>query len=104
MRKNLLFLKKKKQKDFHPLSFVGHCHALCPNGQKFSGSFFQERTLLLPFSPAPQPSPSFSQSARVLAICCPCLAPFVACLDTCPGGAPQDTSHDHQIRHPRVIL
>jgi hypothetical protein len=40
--KVLLFLKKKKQKDF-PLCAVANPQA---NGQKFFGSFFQKRTTL----------------------------------------------------------
>ena len=45
--KTLLFLKRKKQKDF--AHGVPDARATPePNGQKFFGSFFQERTRLLP--------------------------------------------------------
>jgi len=40
-RKSLLFLKKKKQKDFPRFSFLNPEPG---NGEKFFGSFFQERT------------------------------------------------------------
>jgi hypothetical protein len=45
IRKSLLFLKKKKQKDF--CSF-GPGLGRSANGQKFFGSFFQKRTFFLP--------------------------------------------------------
>jgi len=48
----LLFLKKKKQKDFFPFSGPGagrglRMTGLRMKGQKFFGSFFQERTAFL---------------------------------------------------------
>jgi len=43
----LLFLKKKKQKDFFPFSGPGAGQELQIKGQKFFGSFFQERTTFL---------------------------------------------------------
>jgi len=46
--RNLLFLKKKKQKDFYPFK-PSFPIAFRVNGQKFFGSFFQKRTLFLPF-------------------------------------------------------
>ena len=45
--KDLLFLKKKKQKDFTH-GVPGVRGAPEPSGQKFFGSFFQERTCFLP--------------------------------------------------------
>ena len=45
--KNLLFLKKKKQKDF-AYGTPSARAAPEPNRQKFFGSFFQERTCFLP--------------------------------------------------------
>ncbi len=48
--KTLLFLKKKKQKDFAPFGTERDARSL-PNGQEFFGSFFQKRTTL----PSPHP-------------------------------------------------
>jgi hypothetical protein len=46
--KNLLFLKKKKQKDFLCGGMgCGGAHAHAPEYQKFFGSFFQKRTASL---------------------------------------------------------
>jgi hypothetical protein len=46
--KNLLFLKKKKQKNFWSRdSGVGHGTATRPQEQKFFSSFFQKRTFFL---------------------------------------------------------
>jgi hypothetical protein len=51
-RKSLLFLKKKKQKNFCHMSDVGWESRLSPQpdaiGKKFFASFFQKRRLLLP--------------------------------------------------------
>jgi len=48
VRKELLFLKKKKQKDFFTwaMGFVGDI-AHGPDSKKFFGSFFQKRTASL---------------------------------------------------------
>jgi hypothetical protein len=46
-RKNLLFLKKKKQKDFPPVPLTRRRRRRCRNRQKFFGSFFQKRTILI---------------------------------------------------------
>jgi hypothetical protein len=48
LKKNLLFLKKKKQKDFFPVLGVAVPQAL-PTGKKFFGSFLQKRTFFLTF-------------------------------------------------------
>ena len=44
--RSLLFLKKKKQKDFARKPLVSQM-TMKPYGQKFFGSFFQERTRFL---------------------------------------------------------
>ncbi len=44
--KNLLFLKKKKQKDFAPFGTERAARSV-PKEQKFFGSFFQKRTASL---------------------------------------------------------
>jgi hypothetical protein len=49
----LLFVNKKKQKNFAPLGlgiWLGRCHTHRPEEQKFFGSFFQKRTAYLPGS------------------------------------------------------
>jgi len=63
-REGLLFLKKKKQKDFHPLVFARPHRGTTPSGQKFFGSFFQKRTTLSP----PEARMSLPSHTRVAVI------------------------------------
>jgi len=48
-KKKLLFLKKKKQKDFCPSGSAYGTARDEKTGEKFFGSFFQKRTILISF-------------------------------------------------------
>jgi hypothetical protein len=49
-RKILLFLKKKKQKDFYPGSSAWQCRRHCPRGRKVL--FFKKEYFIFPYATA----------------------------------------------------